>query len=81
MNGSKAVKTLAAEAPIEDQTSKEWAVQHAEVKAEGGGQANNQDSGRSRQEGDRVGGTGQQDDDIPDPQGGRRVGTGRVRGA
>ena len=33
MNGIKAVKGLAADAEIEDQTSKEWAVQHAEVKA------------------------------------------------
>ncbi len=32
MNGIKAVKTLAAGADIEDQT-KEWAAQHAEVKA------------------------------------------------
>ncbi len=33
MNGVKAVRTLAADAEIEDQTSKEWAVQHADVKA------------------------------------------------
>ncbi len=32
MNGIKAVKTLAAGADIEDQT-KEWAAQHAEMKA------------------------------------------------
>jgi uncharacterized protein len=33
MNGIKAVKSLAGDAEIEDQTSKEWAVQHADVKA------------------------------------------------
>ncbi len=33
MNGIKAVKTLAAGADIEDQTSKEWAAQHADAKA------------------------------------------------
>lgn len=33
MNGIKAVKALAAGADIEDQTSKEWAVQHEAVKA------------------------------------------------
>ena len=33
LNGIKAVKSLAAEADIEDQTSKEWAAQHADVKA------------------------------------------------
>ena len=33
MGGIKAVKTLAADAPIEDQASKEWAAQHADVKA------------------------------------------------
>ena len=33
LNGIKAVKTLAADAPIEDQASKEWAAQHAGVKA------------------------------------------------
>jgi uncharacterized protein len=32
LNGIKAVKTLVAEAQIEDQT-KEWAAQHADVKA------------------------------------------------
>lgn len=32
MNGIKAVKTLAAGADIEDQTSKEWTAQQAEVK-------------------------------------------------
>ena len=33
LNGIKAVKTLAADADIEDQTAKEWAVQHADMKA------------------------------------------------
>ena len=33
LGGIKAVKTLAADAPIEDQTAKEWAAQHADVKA------------------------------------------------
>lgn len=33
MNGIKAVKTLAADAPIEDQTSKEWAARMADLKA------------------------------------------------
>lgn len=33
MNGIKAVKTLAGDATIEDQTAKEWVAQHAEVKA------------------------------------------------
>jgi uncharacterized protein YegP (UPF0339 family) len=33
LNGVKAVKTLAADAAIEDQTSKEWAAQQAGVKA------------------------------------------------
>ena len=33
LNGIKAAKTLAADAAIEDQTSKEWAAQHADVKA------------------------------------------------
>ena len=33
LNGIKAVKTLASGADIEDQTSKEWAVQHEAVKA------------------------------------------------
>jgi uncharacterized protein len=33
MNGIKAVKTLAANAAIEDQTSKEWAAQQADAKA------------------------------------------------
>ena len=33
MGGMKAVRSLAADADIEDQTSKEWASQQAEVKA------------------------------------------------
>jgi hypothetical protein len=33
LNGVKAVKTLAADAAIEDQTSKEWATQQADMKA------------------------------------------------
>ena len=33
MSGIKAVKTLAPDAPIEDQTSKEWAAQMTDVKA------------------------------------------------
>lgn len=33
MNGIKAVKTLAGDAAIKDQTSKERAAQHADVKA------------------------------------------------
>jgi uncharacterized protein len=39
MNGIKAVKSLAGDAEIEDQTSKEWAVQHADVKAKAAKQA------------------------------------------